>query len=408
VARKEVAQLSAEKKQKDDEENSAAIKMQSAHRGNQARKEVAQLSAEKKQKDDEENSAAIKMQSAHRGNQARKEVAQLSAEKKKKDDEENSAAIKMQSAHRGNQARKEVAQLSAEKKKQDDEENLAATKMQSNYRGRKAREEVREIHEERHSAATKLQSNYRGKQGRREHADRSAERKREDEEKYQRDHLHFEHAVSYETPKDLVAERDAVLGRLEKQEEKRIARQRKVHQEEKYLKRMGKGKGKNSRRNGGEGNDGNAEYGDNDADNYPEDEEGLEVENSEDFDRRYEDDDGDENGYDREYADGTRFVDNSDGLEESEHRQRLLAQQQNMQQQFGQQADSDSPYSQNQHTFPVTPMSRTRMQKGQLLEKMFLEMERTVRNLEREIALRDYPSPDDDAAFEADRKVRKN
>jgi hypothetical protein len=107
------------------EEEAAALKIQSNHRGKQARKEVEakKASLEDKGKPDEAtaDTAAAPKEEASTDNAAEPALTEEEAAKQKA--EEEAAALKIQSNHRGKQARKEVAAMkdSADEKPADTE-----------------------------------------------------------------------------------------------------------------------------------------------------------------------------------------------------------------------------------------------------------------------------------------------
>ncbi|CAD7947737.1 unnamed protein product [Amoebophrya sp. A120] len=180
-ARAEVNKLKDDKKLHEDM-TQAAIKIQSHRRAQLARRKSGDyrtdakidavlfalnplnLFAKKKElalayygktKQDQEN-AALKIQSIQRGKQARAEVDALREAK-----EQDAAASKIQAGYRQKQAREQVDAMRAEKEEQEG----AATLIQSNWRGRQDRESQR-IAAEQDAAATSIQAAYRGKQAR--------------------------------------------------------------------------------------------------------------------------------------------------------------------------------------------------------------------------------------------------
>mmetsp|Transcript_15336 Transcript_15336/g.33151 ORF Transcript_15336/g.33151 Transcript_15336/m.33151 type:complete len:614 (+) Transcript_15336:614-2455(+) len=172
-----------------EEQEAAAIKIQSIRRGNKSREELASKAKERENATQneandvapvaeatlaEQEAAALKIQSIRRGQKGRESVAALKAKTSADDstvadaapeaslEEQEKAATKIQAIHRGKHSRAEVAALRehtlaatqaadtaapdaaapVEEEASKEEQEAAALRIQAIHRGRKSREEV--------------------------------------------------------------------------------------------------------------------------------------------------------------------------------------------------------------------------------------------------------------------------
>eukprot|EP01043_Picozoa_sp_COSAG02_P016976 COSAG02_NODE_759_length_17490_cov_29.152608_10_plen_948_part_00 len=157
-----------------DSEQSAAMKIQARHRGNQSRKHRQTVQLARRDDDD----AARRIQSIHRGRAARNKTRQMRLDRDVR--EQTNAAVRIQAVHRGREARRSTAQLNAplsEVAQVSHHERLAQKldgRLEQLETGAWVQQQEEEMEREdswraeQAQAATRIQARQRGKQARRQ------------------------------------------------------------------------------------------------------------------------------------------------------------------------------------------------------------------------------------------------